>query len=201
MLHFTRLRFVAGAVALSALAVGCGGPPARQTAQRTLATDLATLQNDAKALPPRTTVQQDLAALSAGLAAEQRDWRAERSGSTCSAVTAREQLVAGDAKAASRDAGNLRGYLNDLTAGNLTILSNDVTNVRSDVSALKALGAAPPAATAAVVAAGSQALQAASDTVTSAGDQADTSGRQAARFLAMAQKWARQHACKAATPR
>jgi hypothetical protein len=218
MHHFTRSRHMAGAVALSALAVlaaGCGGGSAASSfagnptfqrqmqpdstaaahvAQQNLVSDLAQLKKDAKSLTKDTTVPGDLTTLSTALTAEEQDWQ-QMQHDSCSSMASDTQLVAFDAQTVSRDATSLQGDVGGMQTGDIAAVNNDLGNIQNDLSALKTLGTAPQVATTTQVTAGTRAMQSANDminSITKSGDALSVKGTQ---YLASAQKWAKQHTC------
>jgi hypothetical protein len=216
MQHFTRSRFTAAMVALSALATlaaGCAGSTAvpvdgnpafqqqmpdasagSRVAQQNLVKDLAALKKDTKTLTKQPMISLDLSTLSAALKAERQDWQSEQSDS-CSSVADDARLVAWDAQIVSRDAGTLRGDLAQLQAGDVTSVSNDLTNVQNDLSALKLLGLTPQVTSSAEIAAGTYAVESASDKMTAAESTRNATASTAGQLAASAQDWAKQHAC------
>jgi hypothetical protein len=216
MQHFTRSRFTAAMVALSAVATltaGCAGSTAvpvdgnpafqqqmpdasagTRVAQQNLVTDLAALKKDAKKLTTLTTISLDLSTLSAALNAERQDWQSEQSDG-CSSVAGDARLVAWDAETVSRDAGTLRGDLTQLQAGDVKTVSDDLTNVQNDLSALQLLGLTPQVTSSAEVAAGTYAVERAQDKMTAADSTRNATASTAGQIAESAQEWAKQHAC------
>jgi hypothetical protein len=217
MHQFTRLRFVAGAVALSgltALAAGCGGSAgtpfngnptfqqqmqpnstaARQVAQQNLVSDLALLKKDAKTLTKDTTVPGDLTTLSAALTTEQQDWQ-QMQHDSCSSMASDSQLVAFDAQTVSRDATNLQGDVGGMQTGDIAAVNNDIADIQNDLSALKTLDTTPQVTTATLITAGTKAMQSANDMINSVSKSENTLSAKGAQYLASAQTWAKKHTC------
>jgi len=218
MHHFTRSRLVAGAVALSGLAVlatGCGGgsagssfagnptfeqqmqpnsTAAAQVAQQNLVTDLAQLKKDAKSLTKDTTVPGDLTTLSTALTTEDQDWQ-QMQHDSCSSMTSDQQVVAFDAQTVSRDATTLTGDVGGMQTGDIAAVTNDLADIQNDLSALKTLGTAPQVTSSTQITAGNKAMQVANDMINSVTKSADALTAKGPQYLASAQKWAKQHAC------
>jgi hypothetical protein len=217
MHQFTRLRCVAGAVALSgltALAAGCGGPAgtpftsnptfqqqmqpnstaAKQVAQQNLVSDLALLKKDAKSLSKDTTVPGDLTTLSAALTTEQQDWQ-QMQHDSCSSMASDTQLVAFDAQTVSRDAASVTGDVTGMQTGDIAAVTNDLGNIQNDLSALKTLGTTPQVTTTTQVTAGTKAMQSANDMITTVSMSVRTLSAEGTQYLASAQKWAKEHTC------
>lgn len=217
MHQFTRLRFIASAVALSgltALAAGCGGSAgtpfnsnptfeqqmqpnstaAKQVAQQNLVSDLALLKKDAKSLTKDTTVPGDLTTLSAALATEQQDWQ-QMQHDSCSSMASDSQLVAFDAQTVSRDATNLQGDVGGMQSGDIAAVSNDMANIQNDLSSLKTLDTAPQVTTATELTAGTRAMQSANDMINSVSKSENTLSAKGTQYLASAQAWAKKHTC------
>ena len=217
MHQFTRLRFAAGAVALSgltALAAGCGGSAgtpfnsnptfeqqmqpnstaAKQVAQQNLVSDLALLKRDAKTLSRDTTVPGDLTTLSAALATEEQDWQ-QMQHDSCSSMADDSQLVAFDAQTVSRDATTVQTDVVGMQSGDIATVSNDLANVQNDLSALKTLDTTPQVITATQVTAGTRAMQSANDMINSVNKSESTLSAKGAQYLSSAQTWAKQHTC------
>lgn len=217
MRQFTRLRFAAGAVALSgltALAAGCGGSAgtpftsnptfqqqiqpnstaAEQIAQQNLVSDLAQLKKDAKTLTTDTTVPGDLTNLSTAFTAEQQDWQ-QMQHDSCSSMASDGQLVAYDAQTVSIDVTNLQSDETGLQSGDIATVSNDLATIQNDLSALKILGTTPQVATATEIAAGTQVIQSANDMITADTKSQDTLRAKGNQYLASAQTWAKTHTC------
>jgi hypothetical protein len=214
MQHFTRLRFAAGTLALSALAAGCGSSPvtsftanpafqqqtqpnpaaAKQAAQQNLRNDLVALKKDARTLAGEDTISLDLSTLASDYGNEQQDWQSEQSDG-CSSVAADEGLVAWDAQSVSRDAAGLQTDLTGLQSGNVAAVTNDLSDVHNDLSALKLLGITPQVTTSAEVAAGNKVLNSANDAINAAYATGASTSARAQRLLVNAQNWAKKHAC------
>jgi hypothetical protein len=217
MHQFTRVRFVASAVALSgltALAAGCGGSAgtpfngnptfeqqmqpnstaAKQVAQQNLVSDLALLKKDAKSLSKDTTVPGDLMTLSAALTTEQLDWQ-QMQHDSCSSMAGDGQLVTFDAQTVSRDATNLQGDVGGMQSGDIAAVSNDLANIQNDLSALKTLDTTPQVTTATEITAGTKAMQNANDMINSVSKSESTLSAKGNQYLASAQTWAKKHTC------
>jgi hypothetical protein len=218
MHQFTRSRLVAGAVALSGIAIlaaGCGGgsagtpfngnptfeqqvqpnsTAAAQVAQQNLVSDLAQLKKDAKSLTKDTTVPGDLTTLSAALTTEDQDWQ-QMQHDSCSSMASDAQLVVFDAQTVSRDATSLRGDVSGMQTGDIAAVSNDLGTIQNDLSALKTLGTTPQVTTATQVTAGTRAIQGVNDMINSVNKSETALSAQGTQYLASAQKWAKQHAC------
>jgi hypothetical protein len=218
MHHFTRSRFAAGAVALSALTVlvaGCGGSSAVtsfagnptfqqqmqpdstaavQVAQQNLVSDLALLKKDAASLGKDITVPGDLTTLSAALTTEDQDWQ-QMQHDSCSSMASDAQLVAFDAQTVSRDATALQTDVAGMQAGDIAAVSNDLGDIQNDLTALKTLGTTPQVTTATQVSAGTKATQSASNLINSDSKSANALRATGTKYLASAQQWAKQHTC------
>jgi hypothetical protein len=219
MHQFTRSRLVAGAVALSGIAVlaaGCGsggsaGTPfngnptfqqqmqpnstaAAQVAQQNLVSDLAQLKKDAKSLTRDTTVPGDLTTLSAALTTEDQDWQ-QMQHDSCSSMASDAQLVVFDAQTVSRDATSLQGDAGGMQTGDIASVSNDLANIQNDLSALKTLGTTAQATSATLVSAGTKAIQGAKDMINSVSKSENALSAKGTQYLDSAQRWAKQHTC------
>jgi hypothetical protein len=218
MHQFTRLRFVAGAVALSGLSVlaaGCGGSSAvtsfnsnpafqqqvqpnstaaAQVAQQNLVSDLAQLTKDAKSLTKDTTVSGDMTTLSAALTTEQQDWQQMQQDS-CSSMASDTQLIVYDAQTVSRDATSVAGDVTGMQSGDIATVDNDLATIQNDLSALKTLGTTPQVTTTTQVTAGTKAIQNANDMITTVSKSEHTLSTEGTQYLASAQKWAKEHTC------
>ena len=218
MHQFTRSRLVAGAVALSGIAVlaaGCGGgsagtpfngnptfqqqvqpnsTAAAQVAQQNLVSDLAQLNKDAKSLTKDTTVPGDLTTLSAALTTEDQDWQ-QMQHDSCSSMASDGQLVVFDAQTVSRDATSLQGDAGGMQTADIAAVSNDLANIQNDLSALKTLGTTPQVTTATQASAGTKAIQGANDMINSVNKSENALSAKGTQYLASAQRWAKQHTC------
>jgi len=216
---FSRLRFAAGtaagAVALSALAAGCGGATpvtsftgspsfqqqtqpnsaaAKQTAQQNLRSDLTALLKDARVLSTEDTIPYDLSVLATDYGTEQQDWQSEQSDG-CSSVAADSNLIAWDASMVNRDLGSLQTDITGLQTGNIATVGSELTSVQNDLKTLKLLGVTPQVTITAQVAAGNKAVDSANNTLNAADATATSTSARARQVLASAQQWAKQHAC------
>ena len=218
MHQFTRSRLVAGAVALSGIAVlaaGCGGgsagtpfngnptfqqqvqpnsTAAAQVAQQNLVSDLAQLMKDAKSLTKDTTVPGDLTTLSAALTTEDQDWQ-QMQHDSCSSMASDAQLVVFDAQTVSRDATSLQGDAGGMQTGDIAAVSNDLANIQNDLSALKTLATTPQVTTTIQVSAGTKAVHGANDMINSVDKSENALSAKGTQYLASAQRWAKQHTC------
>jgi len=152
-------------------------------AEQQLASDIATLTQDATALDNDTTLASAIQQMQNDYATEQADYQTELN-DTCPDKGGDAGVVGGDAGVVGGDLGTLQGDISTLQANNV---SNDIATVQSDVNTIINLGGTPDADPSSAIAQGNNALQDLNSAISSATSTGNTINSEAQQLASQAQ--------------